>query len=241
MRRPGPPLSGRPGGSAGRPVGDHAGGGNGSIVLLLSLFLLLLVFFIVLNAQSVQTAHRVQAVLGSLERSFPSFAIDPRLRDGRDPVASRAGTVFAVERLDGMGTLFATAIAVAKVETVTPGRLLEVRLPADDLFVPGTATLRPDRQGLIDRVATALRESRPGERMELDALLAINATGAATPSQPPGPVARAGALARLLTGNGAPAESVSVGIERGDPGAVRLLFSLRADDERPARERGVPR
>ena len=237
----GKPSSGSAGPSLPRPRRGNSPGvnpNNGSIVLLLSLFLLLLVFFIVLNGQSMQTVEKVKAVAASLERSFPSFTIDPRLRDGGETVASRAGTVFAVQRLDSVGTLFATAIAVAKVETVSPGRLLEVRLPADDLFLPGTATLRPDRQGLLDRVVDALRESRQGERMELDALLGIGATG--TPSQPPGPVARAGALARALIGDGAPARNVTVGIERGDPGAVRLSFALRLADDPPARKADVP-
>jgi hypothetical protein len=223
-------------GGGGRRGGEeHANPNNGSILLLLSLFLLLLVFFIVLNAHSVQTVQRVKAVAASLERTFPSFVIDPRLRDGTEPVASRAGTVFAVQRLDGVGTLFATEIAVAKVEVVAPGQLLEVRLPADDLFVPGTMMLRPDRQGLIDRIADALRQSRQGERVELDALLGIGPTG--TPSQPPGPVARAGALARALIADGAPARNVTVGIERGEPGGVRLLFSLRWDEDGTARRR----
>lgn len=242
---PGSPLSGHAGGGAAGGAGGaggsragrqlpgaaaiHAGASgnpnNGSILLLLSLFLLLLVFFIVLNANSVQTVQKVKAVAASLERTFPSFVIDPRLRDGMEPVASRAGTVFAVQRLESVGTLFATAVAVAKVEVVAPGQLLEVRLPADDLFVPGTMVLRPDRQGLIDRIADALRQSRQGERVELDALLGIGPTG--TPSQPPGPVARAGALARALVADGAPVGNVTVGIERGEPGGVRLLFSLR--------------
>ncbi|CCC98775.1 hypothetical protein [Azospirillum baldaniorum] len=106
-----------------------------------------------------------------------------------------------------------------------------MRLPADELFLPGTADLRPDRIGLIDRVADALLQNRPGERIELDALLSIGAAGG--PSQPPGPVVRAGALARLLIADGAPADAVTVGIERGAPGAVRLLFSLRAMDDAP--------
>lgn len=205
-----------------------AGTGNASLVLMLSLFLLLLVFFIVLNAQTVRRPERTGAVMASVERSFPDFAIDARLRDGTDPVASRSGTVFAAERLHEMGELFATAIAVARVDSVAPGRLLEVRLPADALFLPGTANLRPDRQGLIDRIALALRAERPGERMEVDALLAID-EGA--PSQPPGPVRRAGALARALTGDGAPVGSVTVGVERGASGSVRFLFSLRAAGE----------
>ncbi|HYG89298.1 MAG TPA: hypothetical protein VD978_23910 [Azospirillum sp.] len=207
----------------------HAAG-NGSIVLLLSLFLLLLVFFIVLNAQSVQAVSRVKAAMGSLERSFH---VDPRLRDGDDPVASRAGTVFAAERLNGVGDLFATAISVAKVTTVSPGQLMEVRLAADELFEPGTADVRRDRQGLIDRVTDGLRESRAGEHIELDALLAISPSG---PGQAPGPIERAGAFARTLVANGAPAERVTVGIERGEPGTARLLFSIRsAEDKVPGK------
>lgn len=231
------PLSAHARGRAGAASGPNtSGSNNGSIVLLLSLFLLLLVFFIVLNAQSVQSSHRARAVMASLERSFTNFYIDPRLRERTDPVASRAGTVFSVERMEGVGTLFATAVSVAKVERVMPGRMMEVRLPADALFIPGSAELRPDRQGLIDRVAASLRQDRPGERIELDALLSIGATGA--PSQPPGPVARAGALARLLVNDGAPPDGVTVGIERGDPGGIRLRFSVRLMDEPagPARE-----
>ncbi|HYH23421.1 MAG TPA: hypothetical protein VD995_32800 [Azospirillum sp.] len=202
-------------------------------MLLLSLFLLLLVFFIMLNAQSVQQVTRVKAVLASVERSF-DFVIDPRLRDGADPVGSRTGTVFAVERLNGVGDLFATTVAVAKVTTVAPGSLMEVRLDADELFEPGTATLRRDRTGLLDRVAESLRKELPGERIELDYLVALSPEA---PSQPPGPIERAAALARDLVARGVPAEAVTIGIERGAPGASRFLFSVRSTDERARGER----
>jgi len=195
-------------------------------LLSLSLFLLLLVFFIVLNAQAERKADRTQAVLASLETRYPVFTIHPRLREGHEPVASRSGTVFAADRLEGLGDLFATAIAVSKVTVVTPGRLLEVRLPADSLFVPGTARLRTDRHGLIDRVIDSLRRPPAGGRLEVEAFLAIDEGGH---SQPPGPVQRSAALARALTGGGAPAGSVSVGIERGLPGTARLQFSLHPD------------
>lgn len=219
----------------GRDSGHDAsgqGGGNGSIVLLLSLFLLLLVFFIVLNGQTVQHAAKARAVIHSIEQRF---TIDPRLKEGMDPVASRSGTVFAAERLAQVGDLFATAVAVVKVTEVRPGRLLEVRIPEDALFRPGTAEILPQRQGLIDRVAESLRQTRTGERIELDALLAISPD---RPSQPPGPVERAGALARALVAVGAPPAAVTVGIERGLPGTARLLFSIRLAEEPPGRGSG---
>jgi hypothetical protein len=193
-------------------------------VLFLPVFLVLLVFFIVLTAQSVPKRDKVDAVMTSLEKRFPPFVIDRRLQGGEAALASRAGTVFAAERLDGMGRLFSTMIAVAEVDKVTPGRVMEVRLPADSLFIPGAVWLRKERQALLERVATAMRADLPGERLELEALLSIDPdqTG-----QGPGPVARAGALARALAELGVPPRALSVGVERGAPGGARLRFIVR--------------
>lgn len=206
---------------------ERRGNANGPQFSLLSLFLLLLVFFIVIGARSAREAGRSQAALKSIDESFQPFTIHPRLREGHDPVASRSGTVFAAERVEGIGDLFATAVAVSKVTVVTPGRLIEVRLPADALFAPGTDRPRIDRQALLDRVVESLRRPREGERIELDALLAID-EGA--PAQPPGPVQRAAALARALVADGAPPQSVTVGVERGPAGSARFLFSVRSID-----------
>lgn len=212
-----------------RPPRQVTDGSAAGIIQLLSLFLILLVFFILLNAQTVQSSHRTKAVLQSIEQGFPAFFVDPRLRSGNRPVASRSGTVFAVERLESLGELFATTVAVAKVDVVSPGRLMEISLPADGLFLPGTAELRPDRQGLLDRVAEALINPLADQRIELEALLAIDVT--TDSAHAPGPVARAGTLARLLTSNGVPADAITLGIERGEAGWARLRFLLRSPDD----------
>lgn len=221
----------RPG--VGQPASQE-GTAVGTQLLYVSLFLLLLVFFIVLNAQADRHEGRTKAVLNSFENRYPTFTIHPRLREGYEPVASRSGSVLAADRVEGMGELFTTAVAVSKVTVVTPGKLIEVRLPADSLFVPNSAKIRTDRFGLLDRVVDSLRRPREGERLEVDALLAIDDS---TASQSPGPVQRAASLARALMTGGAPAGSVSVGIERGAPGSARLLFSLRSTDPMPE-ERG---
>lgn len=194
-------------------------------VLFLPVFLVLLVFFIVLGAQSEPKKEKVEAVLSSLEKRFPPFVIDRRLEGGDAALASRAGTVFAARRMEGVGRLFATEIAVAQVDYVTPGRVMEVRLPADSLFVPGAVWLRKEREPLLERAAAAMRLDLPGERLELEALLAIEADG---PAEGPGSVARAAALARALTERGVDVRAVTVGVERGAPGSARLRFVVRS-------------
>ena len=197
-------------------------------VLFLPVFLVLLVFFIVLGAQSEPKREKVEAVLSSLEKRFPPFVIDRRLQGGDEAVASRAGTVFAARRMESLGRLFAAEIAVARVDHVAPGRVMEVKLPADSLFVPETLWLRKEREPLFDRVAAALRPDEGAlgaERLEVEALLAIDAEG---PGRGPGAVARAGALARALTARGVDIAAVTVGVERGPPGSARLRFVWRA-------------
>lgn len=200
-------------------------------VLFLPVFLVLLVFFIVLGAQSEPKREKVEAVLSSLEKRFPPFVIDRRLQGGDAALASRAGTVFAARRMEGLGRLFATEIAVAQVDHVAPGRVMEVKLPADSLFVPETLWLRKEREPLLDRVAAALRRDEGalgGDRLEVEALLAIEADG---PGQGPGSVARAGTLARALAARGVDLAAVTVGVERGPPGSARLRFVWRAAAE----------
>lgn len=212
-------------GNAGAAASPGADSGNAPAnVLFLPVFMVLLVFFIVLVAKSVPRQEKVSAVLTSLERRFPPFLIDKRLQGGDAQLASRSGTVFAAERLDGLGKLFATMIAVAEVDKVTPGRLMEVRLPADALFISGGVLLRREQEPLLDRVAAAMRDDPPGERLELEALLSIDDNA---PSQGPGPVQRAGALARALAQRGVPVRAMTVGVERGAPGAARLRFVIR--------------
>ena len=211
-----------------RRMGRSGQNSSAGTLQLLSLFLILLVVFILLNAQTVESSHRMRAVLQSLEEGFPTFFVDPRLRSGHQPVASRSGTVFAVQRLESLGELFATTVAVAKVDVVSPGELMEVRLPADGLFMPGTADLRPDRQGLIDRMSETLISPLADQHIALEAYLAIDVT--TDSGHAPGPVARAGALARLLTANGVPPDTVTIGIERGQAGWARLRFVLREED-----------
>lgn len=234
----------------------HSDGTAGSSALLyVSLYLVLLVFFVLLNAISEREQRRVAGVMSSVERRFAvdqGFTLDPRLRHGQDPVTARSlapRAQVAVSGLESLGNLFVADIAVARVTHLTPGRLMEIRLPVEDVFVRDGIAIRSDRAELFDHVADSLRQRPPGVHFDLEMLLGfVPPVTPATPVTPTtsGPnatpvaenaggrglaVARTTALAYALLRHGAPVDSVSVGLEPGDSTALRLMFFARPVEE----------
>ncbi|MEI6558489.1 MAG: hypothetical protein WCO00_08765 [Rhodospirillaceae bacterium] len=208
--------------SPGTPV---AASGNATILIYLSLFLLLLVFFIVLVAHSTPRDYRVRAVLSSVEQSFA-----PVVRAGTEAVSGQgSAAAIALSGLKRLGDLFETELAIVKVARSLPGRVLVAGTETRDLFEDGTARLRPERIGLLDRIAREIGD-RAGVRFEVDFLIAIG-------PEPAGrraigdPVAQAAALGKALIADGAPPDAVSVGIEPGVAGSARFLFAARLPGE----------
>ena len=198
-----------------------AASGNATILVYLSLFLLLLVFFIVLTAHSVPRDYRVRAALGSVERSFASSS-----EAGSDGAPGHGdAAVIALAGLKRLGDLIETDLAIAKIDQVGHGRLMVVTLPTDQLFEAGSAFVRRERMGLLDRIAREIGD-HGGVRFDMDVLVAIGDEPAG--QGPRGdPVAQAAAMARALIADRAPPDALSVGLEPGPSGTVRFLFSAR--------------
>ncbi|MGE4220255.1 MAG: hypothetical protein AB7G39_12475 [Alphaproteobacteria bacterium] len=133
------------------------------------------------------------------------------------------------EVMEGMRRLWVTRIPVVEVTVLDPGRLMEMTLPVNELFIGGDTALRADRQGLMTNVARALQinaggfvnelEFVIGTEMGRDGLLSLS-DGAATK--------RASLFAQALVDYGAPPGTVSVGARGGDPRRIRLRFYVRA-------------
>ena len=198
--------------------------GNATILIYLSLFLLLLVFFIVLNVHSVPREYRVKAVLGSVERSF---AVSTAATADRTENAQGQGTPapLALAGLKRLGGLFETDLAIVKVDTVSPGRLMVASMPIDELFEDGSTVVRSARMGLLDRISREIGD-QGGVRFEMDFLIAVGGeplSGVRLGD----PVAQAAAVAHALIADRAPPDALSVGIEPGQGGTVRFLFSAR--------------
>ncbi len=213
--------------------------GNATILLYLSLFLLLLVFFIVLNAHSMPRDYRVKAVLGSVERSFAP----PAEAGPRTPTPTNDGATAAARGgLQRLGDLFEAELGVVKVEHVGQGRMMVATMAASELFEGGSAFVRHERMGLLDRVARELGD-RGGARLDMDFLIAVGGEAGGT-AHTGDPVARAAAMARALVIDHAPADAIAVGLEPGEAGTARFLFSLHGPGEVRAGgaggRRGVP-
>jgi hypothetical protein len=183
-----------------------------------SVFLLLLAFFILLNSLSTVQSHRAGAVRHSVETAF-GLIVPPAPRP--DAAEALAGAARMVESL---GDLFVSEIPVAKIEaTGKRGRTLVVTLPVRTLFV-GDESVRPETLGLLTRVADALTSTAGGAEIRLEFLVAT--------ADSPGDgddltgLRRAAAFGAALAEAGAPASRVTVGLEKGEDGWARLLFTV---------------
>jgi hypothetical protein len=195
---------------------------NPLLILVLSLYLLLLAFFVVLNTISNVEITRSTAVSGSLNETF---AADGRPVDKSVTLVSSQGNLIAdAAFLSRVGDLIRTELAFATVEEVLPGRLMEVTMLADSLFIPGREAINPLLRPVIDRVAQALINPSQGVRYDVDILVGQSNSDDLV-------LGRSAYLANVFTAAGSPSRSVAAGIEQNSPGQLRFLFHVRPRKE----------
>ena len=146
---------------------------------------------------------------------------------------AREGEVVAAQMQSDIEGIFTTAVQVAKVEIISPGKIMRVVLPADSLFFPDTTDIRKGQQPLLDRIVAALSAVPRGMRHDMDFVIGSPyAEGSVLPTGQTLSMARAGAFARELMNRGMPPGSVSIGLKPGDPGEIVIWFHVRFRDER---------
>jgi len=199
--------------------GDH------TIALFLGLYLLVLAFFIVLVSISTPEDVRSKAVMSSLSSTFASIL--PPSTD-LTPFATREGEVVALALQSDVQGLFTTAIQVAKVEIVNPGRLMRVQLPSASLFFPDSAELREGQSPLLDRIVATLSAAPPGMRHDMEFIIGTRyAENGLLPDDETLSTKRASAFAKELAKRGAPPGSVAIGLQPGDSEEIVLRFHVR--------------
>lgn len=196
-----------------------------TLIQVLSLYLLVLAFFVLLFNASQYDRGRAAAVKESLSSTFRmngSPENDPVVRSSDQGQAPGAELI-----LDSFSSLIRTELKVAKIEELQRGRLLRVTLGADELFVAGTAGLRPDREKLLTKLAQLLGKSPPGLRHKVEAFLAGDWIPPDRMTQAvPIPIARAAALAETLILRGALSGTVSGGTRHGERDEVVLIYRV---------------
>ena len=107
-----------------------------------------------------------------------------------------------------------------------------IRMPAEQLFEPGSIVVRDDREDLMYRVSRALSRRVAGLRYEVEF---STFTGPFIGGESGGgqiiEVARAGAFARALLDRGARLNSLTIGAQPGNPGEVELAFFIRIEGQ----------
>ncbi len=200
------------------------------LLQVFSLYLLLLAFFILLNNISNAEAARERLVTGSLNSAFSSAG-----RETESPAvfAARFGNFLSDPEFQArLSALVETDLALARFRVIEAGRVMEVRMPYNELFETGNAQLRFDRLPFLRRVARMISDRAGGARFDLDILIATGTPGPEVSSAIRGlAIARAGAAISRLEADGAPRDSLAGGIERGDAGTLRLVFHLRDGGE----------
>ncbi|MBE1237095.1 hypothetical protein IHV25_05475 [Phaeovibrio sulfidiphilus] len=215
-----------------------AGGFDSGSSLYLSLYIILLTFFIALVGVSTLNLDRTRQAVGSVLGAFSASSIFPgsAVED-----ISQSGQVLAVARqvFADLGALFQSEIPAARVEEPTPGRVLEVTLPASEFFQKNDDTPRALRTRLFDGLIAALAYGEDAgipRRMTMTVL-----TGDASDSPYAGDASlehrRAVALGELAFRRGASPRTVEIGLSPGPLGYI--VFTFRIDFENPL-ERSAP-
>ena len=209
---------------------DISDGGGSTTTLFLGLYLLVLAFFILLVAISTRETIRSEAVMDSLTSAF-SATLPPNT----DLTAfnARQGDVLARQTFQAEITeIFTTAMQVAKITVVRPGRLMQIVVPTDTIFFAGEARIRPPQYILMDRIVTTLSGAPAGLRYELEFVVGTpGGIGATLDAQGSLEMRRAATFARELATRGGPPRSVAIGLKPGDPAKTVISFYVRAENE----------
>lgn len=202
-----------------------------STIIFLGLYLLLLAFFIMLVSVSSYEEARSRAVIESLSSTF-----DPRMAMGVStlPTDQPLGAVMGREQyFREVGEMIAADLPLVELETVDRGRTLKASLPLATLFRNDSATVIPGRQGFLLNIANLIARRGDATRFDVEILvdsgwIPPNALAAGDPL----PIARAAAIAQIMAGAGAPADSLYPGVGRtGEKDTVQFYFYVRGADE----------
>ncbi len=195
-----------------------------SLSLFLALYLMLLAFFITLLSLSTFEEDRRTRAVESVNAAFNRFETTSLGRFTGD-----AGIAVQEARAlyDDLQGVFEAAIPAVKISHRSQGRVMEVDLPVEALFVPGEGRLRENQLRLLDRIVAGLSSAPRGYRYVMEFVTGSDyPTGELLPLAETLAMVRAGVLARTLVERGAPPATVVVGLSPLEVGLARMTFTV---------------
>ncbi len=202
---------------------------NTTLALFLGLYLILLAFFVLLNTMASLKEDRVKAVLGSLLSTFSTEILNTMTPT---EFTASVGDMLATKEFHReIRDFFEVAVPLSRVEFYSAGTIMQIRMPADQLFEPGSIVVRDDRDELMHRMKQSMSRRVEGLRYELEFSTFTGPFHADQGSS--GPVlemARAGAFARALIDRGVRGESITIGAQPGNPEELEMTFLVRVVD-----------
>lgn len=194
-------------------------------ILFLGLFLLLLAFFILLNSLAKREEIKSRAVINSL---LLTFQVPEENKATRELYISALAPVPEPEKVvDEFERLWVSSIPLLKVEKLDDGRMMQVVMPVNELFFGRGPSLRSDRRSLFVDTARALSYKADGFVNELEFVLGVDPDRQINSVQQ----GRAVAIARELVANGAPPDTVKVGVREGGTDRLRMRFHVRDEQQ----------
>lgn len=198
----------------------------------LGLYLVLLAFFVFLTSISSFEATRSNAVIKSMAKTFAS---PDAFRAMRPIIADNELEIEGQELQQSLVDLFGKQVPGTRLETLTPGRVMEATFNAENSFSEDNRSLKPGLAALTRQIAAILRSTPVGGRFKIDVIVGAGAADGvddeSVGDDRKKAIWRAGAMARSLIAKGSPEGSVAAGIDDGPVGRLRLRFFVRAHDE----------
>ena len=200
------------------------------LMSLLDLIGVMFAFFILLFCMSTFEDVKTNAVRASLNSAFASV-VPPNTE--ATTFTSTTGRFLGNEEFQGAVTkLFATALAVEKIEVVQPGSIMRVTVNADSLFLPDTTTIREAYIPMVDRLIASLSGRPPGYHFDMEFMIGTEeAAGRRLPIEQTLQMARAGAFVRDLLARGVPPDTIAIGVRKGNPQQIVMWFYVRSADD----------
>ena len=168
-------------------------------------------------------------MLSSLSSTFRSTVESGKT--GGKVVSTLGANPEPEDLVDEMRRLWVTAVPLTRVEVLTPGRAIEMIVPANKMFPGGEALLRKDREALFRAIGHVMSTRAQGFVNEMEIALGTESVSAESLRKGGGNLQldRAIEIAERLVKSGTPADTISVGIRAGDKRRVQLRFYVREE------------